>query len=100
MMVKTGKIKINQKEADYIDKALDHRIMDEDDIIAHTAVFDDGMQMDVKCCGSQAEPAWTEAVLFDMFGIELNCSEPAEDYLGVWELEYRGTLYRVNVYAE
>lgn len=69
----------------------------EDNVISVTAKFDDGMEMDIKCCGCDDECSWTEAVLFDKDGYELTCTEPADDLLGPWEIEYNGIIYRVNV---
>ena len=37
---------------------------DRDEVISETAVFPDGMEMDVKCCGEEDSPGWTKAVLF------------------------------------
>lgn len=73
----------------------------EDDTITYTAKFDDGYEMDIKCCGVQYEEggvntAWTEAVLFKN-GSEVCCSEPSEGFFGEWTLETNGDEYVVNV---
>lgn len=95
-----------------IDRALDRRIWQnlratraesrqyEDNTISVTAIFDDGCQVDVKCCGSQDEPSWAEAVLFDRNGRELGFTEPAETFTGEWELTCDGDVYVVRVETE
>ena len=55
----------------------------EDVTIVYTAVFDNGIEMDIKCCGVQyqegeSNTAWTEAVLFKD-GNEVAHTEPDED---------------------
>lgn len=71
----------------------------EDQTIIYTIQFPDGKEMDIKCCGRQDNPSWTEAVLFDTHRNQLACSEGCEDFLGSWELEYGGVIYMVNVIA-
>lgn len=68
----------------------------EDNTITHTARFPDGMEMDIKCCGSDDASSWAEAVLFD-HGSEVACSEVCESYLGTWTLEHDGILYVTEV---
>ncbi len=71
----------------------------ENQTIIYTVRFPDGKEMDMKCCGCQDNPSWTEAVLFDTHGNQLACSEDCEGFLGPWELEYGGITYAVNVVA-
>lgn len=54
----------------YLNAKSEDEFQNEDDTITYTAVFPDGKQMDVKCCGSQDEVSWREAVLFDRNGSE------------------------------
>lgn len=73
----------------------------EDDTIVHTAIFDNGIEIDIKCCGVQYQEgecnlAWTEAVLFEN-GHEVCCSEPCDDYFDEWLFEYKGDEYSVYV---
>ena len=50
---------INKEEAKIINHYLTeepedwHECLDEDDTISYTVCFDDGMEMDIKCCGVQ-----------------------------------------------
>ena len=71
--------------------------LDEDDTIVKTAKFEDGMEMDIKCCGTQDDVAWTEAVLFYDNGQEACHTEVSDEYFGDWELEWGGNVYRVHV---
>lgn len=71
----------------------------EEETFTRTAVFPCGYAMDVKCCGSDDGPAWTEAVLF-LNGSEVCCTDPEDTYLGRWELEHDGNTYVVNVVCE
>lgn len=84
----------------YLNAESEDEFQGEDDTITYTAVFPDGKQMDVKCCGCRNEASWTEAVLFDRNGSELCCSEPGDEYAGTWELEYEGTKYVAVVKTE
>lgn len=91
-------IKISKEEAEQINKHLTieptcaEECLGEDIAIIYTAKFDNGFEMDIKCCGVQYEPynssntAWTEAVLFED-GKEVCCSEVSDEYLGEWILE-------------
>lgn len=70
----------------------------EDDTYTETASFPDGMEVDVKCCGSDEDTAWTEAILFHN-GYEVTFTEPEDEYFGDWELEddSAGNTYVVHV---
>lgn len=103
-------ISISKSVADMINKYLyvePESIDDclgEDETITYTAVFPDGFEIDIKCCGVQYDEredtntAWTEAVLFHN-GYECY-SEPADDFFGEWFFEYDGNEYVVNVVSE
>lgn len=75
----------------------------EDDTFVKTAVFYNGYEMDVKCCGVQfregeVNVAWTEAVLFNEKGYEIACSVPSDEYLGDWVLyDNNGNTYIATV---
>ena len=64
--------------------------------VIYTAQFDDGYEMDIKCCGGGDETAWTEAVLYKN-GHEVCFTDPAEEYIGLWELEADGMTFITNV---
>lgn len=58
----------------------------ETETFSKTAIFDDGVEMDIKMCGvkyreGESNLPGVEAVLF-MNGSELCCSEPADDMFG------------------
>ena len=105
------KIVVDKETLDFINKALtfepkskEEMVLTEDDRnIVHTATFPNGYFMDIKCCGVQYEEdscntAWTEAVLFDKKGYEVDCSDVEEKYLRTWELEDEdGNSYRCEV---
>lgn len=84
----------------YLKAEKEDEFQPEDDTIVYTAVFPDGKQMDIKCCGGQDEASWTEAVLFCEHGAFLCCTDPDVDYEGTWELEYEGTRYVAIVQPE
>ena len=80
--------------------------LNEDDTFIKTAKFEDGMEMDIKCCGVQfddiydnpaSNTAWTEAVLFYDSGQEVCHTDVCDEYLGDWEIEWGGAVYRVHV---
>lgn len=105
------KIKIDRIEAEQINKHLHveptcaDECLGEDIAITNTAKFENGFEMDIKCCGVQyneddeSNTAWTEAVLFQN-GNELCSTEPSDEYLGEWILEYDGNEYVVLVESE
>ena len=72
-----------------------------DETISHTAQFDNGVEVDIKCCGVQYQKgesnrAWAEAVLFNN-GCEVECTEPCDEYLGTWNFTFDGDEYVVYV---
>ena len=103
-------IYVSKKRLETIRKFLEvepddkYECLGEDGFFVETAKFDNGIEMDVKCCGVQYEEgesntAWTEAVLFKN-GSEVCCSEPSDEFEGEWELEYNGDTYIVNIVPE
>ena len=104
-------IKISKAEAEQINKHLTveptcaDECLGEDIAIVNTAKFNNGIEMDIKCCGVQYEErnesnlAWTEAVMFKD-GDELCYTEPSDEYLGEWICEYNGDEYIVFVEVE
>lgn len=91
--------KLANKINSYLNATKDDEYQGEDSTIRKTVVFPDGVEMDIKCCGCEDESSWTEAVLF-LNGSEICCSEVSEDFVGEWELEYDGNIYKVNVVVE
>lgn len=81
----------------YLNATSEEDFQPEDDTISYTVTFPDGVQMDIKCCGAQSESSWTEAVLFDKGGAEIGCSEPGDEFFGVWDLEDNGIRYVAEV---
>lgn len=76
----------------------------EDETISVTAKFDNGIEMDIKCCGVQFEEgigntAWTEAVLFHN-GSEIAHTDVCDTFEGEWELEDGDDVYCVNIVPE
>lgn len=97
-MIYRSRVHISADELKYIEDAIENGGMGEDETITNTAKFSNGYEMDIKCCGADDEPAWTEAVLFDSEGSQIAVSEPSDDYFGIWELEDNdGNTYKANV---
>ena len=108
-------IKISKKRADWISHCLSNVELSEDDTIAESAYFENGMVMDIKCCGAQDETAWTEAVLLIpntglgqrrkdepgscVYG-ECGCSDVNDEFVGEWKLEHNGDTYIAEVIVE
>lgn len=69
----------------------------EDSTIIYTVKFPDGKEMDIKCCGCQEAPSWTEAVLFDQTGCQIAYTEASDEFECSWELEDNGTHYHVDI---
>lgn len=72
----------------------------EDRTITYTVKFPDGKQMDIKCCGCQDAASWTEAVLFEEYGRQLCCTEPADTFDGPWQLQFQDINYIVVIKAK
>ena len=72
---------------------------DRDEVISETAVFPDGMEMDVKCCGEEDSPGWTKAVLF-RHGCECGCTDCGERFEGVWKIRDDDIMYVTIVVPE
>ena len=76
--------------------------LSEDETISYSADFDNGYEMDIKCCGVQYDPdepsnlAWSEAVLFHN-GSEVCRTEPVDLFEGDWELSDGDKLFTVHV---
>ena len=84
----------------YLHAASEDAYQSENHTITYTVQFPDGKQMDIKCCGCQDEPSWTEAVLFDEDGSQLCCTEPGDSFDGPWELQYEGIRYTATIKTE
>lgn len=104
-------IVVGKGEADMITRYLTvepscaEECLGEDETITYTARFDNGVEVDVKCCGvryredEECNTAWCEAVLFDG-RVEACCDYGEDDFFGEWQLEYGGDDYIVLVEAE
>ena len=101
-------IYVDANEAKEIDRLLktqpktEEQCFGEDDTTHNkTALFDNGIEVDVKLCGVQYVKGddnrpWTEAVLFKN-GSEVTCTEPSDGFFGKWSLEMDGNTYIVHV---
>ena len=88
-------IKINKKEAEHIqdllkltgDEIYQKHGLKRDETICNTAVFPNGVEMDIKLviCEGESYP-YTEAILYDN-GVEVDFTEPCDEYIDEWELE-------------
>ena len=72
---------------------------DNDEVITETAVFPDGMEMDIKACGEMDDPGWTEAVLFRN-GSECGHTDCEEKFEGVWSIQTDDVMYVAVVIPE
>lgn len=101
-------ITLTDKERAYVNKLLENEPKSEDDCFGEdetwtkTVTFSDGNQADIKICGVQFREGesnlpYTEAVLFDPNGYQLVCTEPSDDIMGEWELEYSGVKYKILI---
>lgn len=67
-----------------------------DSNITYTVKFPDGIEADLSCCGSIDGPSWAEVVLFN-HGCEVACSQPSDNFLGPWEIDFNGNTYAIAV---
>lgn len=97
-MIYRSRVHISDKELEAIEDFIENGGLSEEETITKTAKFSNGYEMDIKCCGADEEPAWTEAVLFDSEGSQIAVSDLSDDYIGIWELEdNEGNTYKANV---
>lgn len=101
-------IKVNKdilKRIDYYlnnePKDINDEYLHEDETISRTSIFDNDIEMDIKCCGvkfdeNSSNKAWTEAVLFKN-GSEVACSEIKDNFIGEWEFKYDGNKYITKI---
>ena len=85
----------NKKEAEHIqdllkltgDEIYQKHGLKRDETICNTAVFPNGVEMDIKLviCEGESYP-YTEAILYDN-GVEVDFTEPCDEYIDEWELE-------------
>jgi hypothetical protein len=73
--------------------------LNEDETFVKTVKFEDGLEMDIKCCGTQEGVALAEAVLFDN-GKECCFTDVYDEFLEDWELAWKGNVYTVHVIPE
>lgn len=97
-------VMISRVESDIIEGYLcarsEEQYQGEDNTITKSVIFPDGMCMDIKCCGSQDEASWTEAVLFDRRGNEVACTDAFDEFEGTWDLKHNGILYTAIMKTE
>ena len=101
---------VPKDQTDYIERLLTvepksrEDCFGEDSVISVTAVFEDGIEMDIKVCGVQFEEGesnlpWTEAVLFKN-GCECGCPDPCDEFFGEWEFTNDVNTYIAVVVKE
>lgn len=100
-MIYTRDIIVDSKLADKINYLLTEgdEEFGEDSVITKTAIFNNGFEMDIKCCGCHDDVAWTEAVLLRN-GSEVCCTEPCDEFFGEWECTNDEDTYTVRVIKE
>ena len=97
-------IKIPTKELNYINELLklngdeiyQKYGLKRDEIITHTAKFQNGIEADIKLVICEEEPPYTEGVLFHN-GFELARTDCEDEYTGDWYFEVGGEEYCVHV---
>ena len=67
-----------------------------DKVITHTAIFPNGIEIDIKLVICENEKPYTEGVLFHD-GCEITCTEPDYTYDGEWDFLYNKAEYIVLV---
>lgn len=94
-------VSIRPSEAEEINSYLSgENMQSEDNTISITIEYDDGMQMDIKCCGGGDDVSWTEAVLFApsyLGGGQVACTDADDTFVQTWEIEYGNRVYRAIV---
>lgn len=105
-----GKIVLDDKEAKRIRRYCCHEPKNEgeffDGQIEHVYRFINGFEAEIKCCSvlsyeeGGCNTAWTEGILFDAGGHELVVTDVSEDYEGIWDFDYNGDHYEVEVVTE
>lgn len=98
---------VSSQEKEWINRHLhreptcEEESLGENETIAYTVEFGDGIEMDIKICGvryqeGQPNKAWTEAVLFEN-GCEVAHTDPDDAFFQEWICENEGVEYVVVV---
>ena len=69
-------------------------------IFDEEVTFSDGKRMAIQVCPADGECCWTQGVLFDEDGEELECTEVQENLDSPFIVDYNEIQYVVNVSAE
>lgn len=103
----TVKLVIERKKLDYWEKLLKKDDLDYDElgfaeystVMKWTVKFSDGCEIDIKVNSDRRDnhDLFSEAVLFDKDGNQLEFTDVQYDLRGIWNLEHGGKTYRVDV---
>lgn len=113
-MVYKEKILISRKLHNRLRRAINWKIGDkisrrfnEDEKHTETVRFENGYEIDIKCCGVQMDEngrnngAWCEAVLFNERGFQESFSDVSDEFVGDWQLQdTSGNVYIVSVMVD
>ena len=80
----------------FINNCLNEPILQDGQVVARTVNFDDGLHMDIRCCGIDDKPAFTKAVLLNHHNEEL-CSTTSQKFVQHWQLQYKGDTYATDM---
>lgn len=89
-------LEIARDKAEFYKKLLASDDVGEEKVYFETVDFGNGIEVDIKICGSDDGTPWTEAIMFKN-GSEVCCTEVGDEFFGEWELEYNGEEYVVEV---
>jgi aspartokinase-like uncharacterized kinase len=92
---------IKASDVDYIQRLLDkeesvlefrgRRVKNDDVLDAHTFIFNNGMELDIKICNGDGP--WLDTVLFNEEGKEVFVTEPSHIWTDDIEVHYDGIVY-------
>lgn len=104
---KTAFLHVSKETADLMNRLLnetDSKLIKDSVQFDHEVVFDDGFRMAIQVVSSSVaglsprlHPCWTQGVLFDEAGNELNFTEVGESFLGEYTCDYDGITYEAIV---
>ena len=105
--IESVKLPVERKTLDYWEDLLTKEDLDYDElgfaeystVMKWTVKFSDGCEIDIKVNSNRRDDhdLFSEAVLFDAEGSQLDFTEVQYDLRGIWNLEYNGKTYQVDV---
>lgn len=102
-MIQTKTLKVSKIIADDMNRIcqeLDSSVKGSGTEFDEEVVFDNGYRMDIQVCGSKIDACYSQGVLYDSNGSEIDCTEPRDSFTGEYRIDDNEVQYIVTVESE